>query len=131
MPTPTYFEQNNWQENSNGPVGSFNPPNIPSTPPPTSTNAVTVMYTVATVAIQVLGPNPSRKGLMLQNSGKTNIKFMLGSGPLSQSNFTQSLPFGSNNYDGSSRPYVDYVWQGPVQAISDGTGGILAVTELT
>jgi len=86
---------------------------------------------IGTDAAQVLAANYSRKGLIIQNTGTTVIKLVLGSGTPTASVFHVSLKACTAANDGTGGAYIDDSWIGPVQAISSASGGTMVITEIT
>jgi hypothetical protein len=107
-------------------AGSFT-----ATPPTSNIASAPAQTAVGVTAAQVLAANAGRKRLMLQNTGTTRIKIVLGVGTPTQTAYHFCLAAGGNADDGSSSLYIDNLWIGAVQAISSAGGGTLVVTELT
>lgn len=99
--------------------------------PVSDVSSPAVQIGVNTVAQQILVANSNRKRFTLQNVGTTVIKILLGIGIPTQTAFHFALPAGGTDNDGSSYIWNDVMWQGAVQAISSGSGGLLLVAELT
>jgi hypothetical protein len=82
-------------------------------------------------AAQVLATNHKRKGLIIQNTGTTIIKLVLGTGTPTATVFHVALKACSAANDGTGGAYIDDSWIGPVQAISSAVGGTMVITEIS
>lgn len=87
--------------------------------------------TIGTTAAQILAANARRKGLIVQNTGTTVIKIVLGSGTPTQTVYHVALGACTAADDGKGGAYFDSSWIGPVQGISSGAGGTFVLTEIT
>lgn len=85
--------------------------------------------TVGTSGVILLAQNLSRVGWRIQNIGTTVIYVLYGSGSISSSNYTFSLPAGGTAQDGSSPVIFDTQWQGEIQILSSATGGKVSYGE--
>lgn len=86
---------------------------------------------VNTSNAQLFAANSSRKKLIIQNTGKTEIKVSLGGTASTQTAYTVCLGACSDDNKGDGGSYVDTTWTGAVQVISSAAGGTLVGTELT
>lgn len=93
-----------------------------------STQAQTVVTDTGAV---ILAANPKRKGLVIQNTGTTIVKLVLGTTTPTQSVYHVALKGCAVADDGSGAAYFDDSWIGPVWAISSAPGGTLVVTEFS
>ena len=85
----------------------------------------------STTAAQVLASNARRRQVIVQNTGTTVIKLVLGTGTPTQTAYTVALGACAAANDGTGGVFVSDVWRGAVQAISNAAGGTLVVTEIT
>lgn len=86
---------------------------------------------IGTTAGQAVAANDARKGLIIQNTGTTTLKFCLGSATPTQTAYHFALAPCDAADDGKSPPYIDAEWTGAVQVISSGAGGTFVLTEIT
>lgn len=86
---------------------------------------------VGTTAAQILAANPSSKRVIVQNTGITTIKLVLGTGTPTQTDYHVALAPGTAADDGKGGSYIDELWTGAIQAISSGAGGTLVLLEMT
>ena len=86
---------------------------------------------VTTTAGAIVAANMKRKGLVVQNTGTTVIKLLLGTGTPTQSVYHIALKGCDSADDGTGGVYFDDSWVGPVQAISSAMGGTCVITEIT
>lgn len=105
------------------------------TPAVSSTSSVPLEQTIGAVtAVAVLALNATRKGCAVQNCGTTVLYIGLGQTPTS-SNYHIALAAGGQSNDGSSNRWDGTIsgclWQGAVNVISSGSGGLCNVVELT
>jgi hypothetical protein len=70
-----------------------------------------------------------RKGLIIQNTGTTIIRLVLGTGTPSQTVYHVALKACSAADDGSGGVYVDDSWIGAIQAISSAASGTMVICE--
>lgn len=85
---------------------------------------------IGAVAAQIVAANSRRKGLLLQNSGTTIIKIVLGGTDPTQTAYHIALAPCVAADDGKGGAYFDDAWVGPVRAISSAPGGTLVATEI-
>lgn len=97
-------------------------PQVSVSPP-----AQTTIGTTAAVAVAV---NPRRKSLIVQNTGTTVLKFILGPNNPTQTVYHFALKGGSAGDDALGSLYFDDAWVGEVRAISSGAGGTYVLTEV-
>lgn len=102
-----------------------------ATLPTHSTVTTAAQSSVGTTAGELLDANSSRKRFMVQNTGTTVIKLVLGSGTPTQTAYHVALSAGIAADDGKGAVYVDDSWTGAVQAISSAASGTCVVTEVT
>ena len=81
-------------------------------------------------AAQFLGPNPKRKGLIVQNTGTTVIYLSLGTTNPTATVYHVALKACTTHDDGSGGVYLDDSWVGAVQGLSSAGGGTCVITEL-
>jgi hypothetical protein len=93
----------------------------------TSTPAQTSLG--ATAAL-VLAANHRRRGLIIQNTGLTIIKFNLGAATPTQDIYQIALKACDIANDGTGATYLDDWWQGDVTAISSAASGTMVITEI-
>lgn len=93
-------------------------------------NGVPSEVNVGTGSSQLLALNNNRKRFIVQNVGTTKIYLLLGTGTASTSLYSVVLPGGTAANDGTGGSYIDELWQGPVEVVSSGTGGNVALTEI-
>lgn len=87
--------------------------------------------TIGTTAALVVAANPRRKGLIVQNTGTTVLKLVLGTTDPTQTVYHFALKAATAADDGSGSTYFDDNWIGPVRGISSGAGGTYVLTEIT
>lgn len=92
-----------------------------------STPAVT---SIGTTAVQVLAANPKRKALIIQNTGTTVIKVLLGTGTPTQTVYHFALSASTGADDGTGGVYMDANWVGPVQIIGSAASGTVNIVEI-
>src|SRR5688572_14627121 len=85
--------------------------------------------TVGATAVLALGANPKRKGLLIQNTGTTIIRVVLGSVDPTQAAYTFALSACTAADDGKGGSYTDSNWVGQVRVISSEAGGTFVLTE--
>lgn len=85
----------------------------------------------STTAAQVLAANARRRQVIVQNTGTTVIKLVLGTGTPTQTAYTVALGACAAANDGTGGAFVSDIWRGAIQAISSAAGGTLVVTEVT
>ena len=85
---------------------------------------------VGMAAGQIVSPDEDRKGVIIQNTGTTVIKLVLGSGTPTQTVYHMALGACAGANDGTGGIYVDDSWTDAIQAISSGAGGTIAITEI-
>jgi len=81
-----------------------------------------------TTYVNVLQANPGRRRLIVQNTGTTGIYLIFGKA----SNFTSGLAQQFTIYHvkiASGSTYVDELWRGRVDLVSDAANGLAAVSE--
>jgi hypothetical protein len=86
---------------------------------------------VGTTAGAILATNDDRRGLMVQNTGTTVIKLLLGTETPTQTVYDVALKACSTADDGTGGAYFDDAWIGDVQAISSAPGGTCVVNEIS
>ena len=105
-----------------GAVWSAAPASVVITPVTSSTVSAPGPVAVGVVAVELLAANALRKRMVLQNTGLYPLWILFGVGVPSQTNYHLGLPADGALDDGSSRPWIDELWLGAVQAISSGAG---------
>jgi hypothetical protein len=96
-----------------------------------NTASTAAQTSIGTTAGQVLAANDNRKGLIIQNTGTSVIKLLLGSGTPTQTVYHLALMACSSADNGSGGSLLDDAWTGAVQAISSAAGGTAVITEIT
>lgn len=86
---------------------------------------------ISTTAGQAVAANTSRKRLIVQNTGTTALKLLLGSGTPTQTVYHVALAPCTTGDDGYGGVYFDDAWTGAVQIISDASGGTYVLTEIS
>ena len=86
---------------------------------------------IGAAAAQVAAVNRKRKGLIIQNTGTTVLKFTFGTGTPTQTVYHFALKACSAADDGTGGIILEENWIGPVQGISSGAGGTFVLTEIT
>mgnify|MGYP001566108577 CR=1 FL=1 len=89
-----------------------------------------VRTTVGTAAAQILPVNNNRRSFIIQNAGTTVLKLLFGTATPTQTSYHAALPSGDKPDAGLGGTWIDDVWRGAVQGISDQAGGIALTTEL-
>ena len=79
----------------------------------------------------VLNANTKRKGFMVQNTGTTTIRLVMGNATPTQTVYHVALKASTSADDGTGGMYFDDVWVGNVWAISSAGGGTMVITEFT
>jgi hypothetical protein len=92
--------------------------------------SVPAQTTIGTTAALALLANPKRKSLMIQNTGTTVLKFVLGETDPTQTVYTFALKGGTAANDALGGVYLDDAWVGPVRVVSSIAGGTYVLTEL-
>lgn len=98
---------------------------------PRTTVTAPAQTSLGLVAAQLLAQNNARRGLMIQNTGTTVIKLVLGTETPTQTVYHIALGAATAADDGLGATYTDDAWLGPVQGISSGAGGTLVITEIS
>lgn len=93
--------------------------------------SVPAQTAIGAVAAQIVGTNPARRGLIVQNTGTTTVYLALGGGSPTATVYHVALKACANGDDGSGGIYLDDAWQGAVQAIGSAPGGTLVLTEIS
>lgn len=96
-----------------------------------STATAPAQTAVTTTASTILAANAARKRVMVQNTGTTVIKIVLGTGTPTQTAYHFALAASSAADTGTGGTYLDEMWTGAIKAISSGASGTVVVTELT
>lgn len=96
-----------------------------------NTASTAAQTSLSDTSAQLLAANNNRKGLVVQNTGTTVIKLILGAGTVTQSVYHVALQAAAAADDGSGGVYLDDAWTGAVQGISSAAGGTLVITEVT
>jgi hypothetical protein len=96
-----------------------------------STASTAAQTAVGNAAGQILAGNAGRKGLIIQNTGTTNIYLLLGTGTPTSSVYHLALKGCVIADDGTGGIYNDDAWVGAVQAIGSALGGALVITEIS
>ena len=86
---------------------------------------------IGTTAAQLIGANPKRKGIIVQNTGTTVLKLVFGATTPTQTVYHVALAACTGADDGLGGSYFEASWVGAVQVISSGAGGTCVVTEIT
>lgn len=86
---------------------------------------------IGAAAAQVVAVNRKRKGLIIQNTGLTTLKFTYGSQVPTQTVYHFALKACAGADDGSGGIMLEENWIGPVQGISSAAGGTFVLTEIT
>jgi hypothetical protein len=112
-----------------------NPIGVPSNPlsvqtSPADDSSIPLQQTVGASAISILVANLTRLEAMVVNTGTTVIYLGLGRTPTIV-NYHVALAACSVANDGTGGTYITDIWKGAINAISNGAGGTVCVTELT
>jgi hypothetical protein len=83
---------------------------------------------ITDTAAQILGLDPKRKGMIIQNTGTTVLKFVLGTATPTQTVYHIALGACTGADDGLGGTYFESSWVGAVQAISSAAGGTCVIT---
>lgn len=86
--------------------------------------------TIGAVAAIACAANPKRKSLIIQNTGTTQLYFVLGTTDPTATVYTFCLKGGTGSDDGLGGFYFDDAWVGEVRVISSGAGGTYVLTEI-
>ena len=95
-----------------------------------STSSTAAQTAVGTTAGQILAALSTRKEVIIQNTGTTIIKLILGAGTPTQTVYHVGLKAASAADDGTGGTFVSDLWTGAIQAISSAAGGTCVVTEI-
>lgn len=98
---------------------------------PQQGNTTPAQTTIGAVAAQIAARNEKRKGLVIQNTGTTVLKFNYGSTNPTQTVYHFALKACSAADDGTGGVWLDDNWIGPVQGISSAGGGTFVLLEVT
>jgi hypothetical protein len=90
---------------------------------------VPAQVSIADTAATILVSNAKRKGFLIQNTGTTILKLVLGVTNPTQTVYHFALKGGTAADDGTGASYTDDSWVGPVQAISSAAGGTFVMVE--
>jgi hypothetical protein len=85
---------------------------------------------IGTTASAFLAANPKRKGLIIQNTGTTILKFTFGSTVPTQTVYHIALMACTAGDNGTGGTYFESSWVGPMNVISSGAGGTFVYAEL-
>lgn len=86
--------------------------------------------TIGTTAGLFLAANAKRKGLIIQNTGVTILKFTFGTTSPTQTVYHIALAAASVADNGTGATYFESSWVGPMQIISSGAGGTCIYAEI-
>ena len=92
-----------------------------STPAQTSIGTTAALFLVA---------NPKRKGLIIQNTGATVLKFTFGTVNPTQTVYHISLGAATVADDGTGATYFESSWVGRINVISSGAAGQFIYAEM-
>lgn len=93
--------------------------------------SVQAQTAVTNTGAMILPANPKRKGLIVQNTGLTIVRLVMGTTTPTQTVYHVALKACTGADDGSGGAYFDDSWVGQVWAISSVPGGTIVVTEFT
>lgn len=85
---------------------------------------------IGTTTATLLSSNSGRKSFIIQNTGTTVLKVLLGTVAATQTNYTVALKACSAADAGDGGAYIDALWIGAVQIISSGASGAYVVSEV-
>lgn len=98
---------------------------------PQQGNSTPAQTTIGAAAAAVVARNEKRKGLVIQNTGTTILKFNYGTTDPTQTVYHFALKACSVADDGTGGVWLDDNWIGPVRGISSAGGGTFVLLEVT
>lgn len=98
---------------------------------PQARSSTPAQTSIGATAALVLLPNPSRKCLIIQNTGTTVLKFNLGTTTTTQTVYQFALSACGSANDGTGGCYIDDCWVGAINMISSAGGGTFVLTEVS
>lgn len=85
---------------------------------------------ISTTAAQAVARRTARREVIIQNTGTTVLKLVLGTGTPTQTVYHVVLKAGTAADDGTGGVFISDTWIGAIQIISSASGGTYVLTEV-